>query len=942
MNNRRWAILPVVWLISGFALQANAEAERRQIEEVIVTAEKVEATVSDTSLSITAIGSEMLEDMGIQSANEFINYIPATTRDTFDIRIRGVGRNFRALGGDPGVATYYNGVYSEDALVALTENALFDIERIEVLRGPQGTLYGRNAIGGAINYVLKKPSAEPYAMVRGQFGSKNAREYYGVLSGPITDELGIRVVASKRQSDPRLKSVVGGTGADSTDDSNTAISFNWKPIETLNIDARFNDRNSARDIGANVLIDEGWGSFRGSRMTDVYAQGLRLVDASTPGAELFTNPYTGETAYGAVNRPGVDLAPSAPNPAFGSIDYLNSPGDLDSVKHELLNSGYHFEGFDQRGTQITVNWDASDSLAVKYIFGHSDFSYDWDFDYDNSNSDVLDQGSDGFEAIYSYSHELQFLWDVNENLFVTAGAYYFKSSRNQELTLHSRASQGRIQNAASYGQLAGFFPALGIITEDPTVGGPLTMQSAPLNRLLLGTWQGDTFGDNNSYKHDNTNKTEQTAVFAQGVYQLNDEWAITLGVRWAEDEKSVSEIRGGLYEANEVWWGLFDAPFFQIAPGVTAGQFLRSPALTGIPALGIPAAAFAGFTDLAWTNFYMGNGLPTGNPLQPLAPVCPLDAIECANPLQLAGIPLAFATYAEDENSWDDVNFRVNLDWTPTDETLIYGYVTTGYRSGGYGLGILDARAGGPGGTPISILSYDEETVTAYELGYKGTLFDGTLQLFSAIYTYQYENYQDQIDQYDPIQGQSVDIPVNTGDTSNSGFEIEGTWLATDSLTINGNYSYTKTEYKDDVFLLEDENALAPEPLFGGTAFNVNGNALKGIPEHKFTAWANYEWILPDDSTLALLGAYSYIGEYNTDSIERNYDKVPERHRVDLSLNWRSADSKSRIRLFVDNLTDETNFRLLSQANHDSNYRLTGALLGERTVGVDLIREFGN
>ena len=79
-------------------------------------------------LSEACIGSEMLEDMGIQSANEFVNYIPATTRDDYDIRIRGVGRNFRALGGDPGVATYYNGVYSEDSLIALTENALFDVE----------------------------------------------------------------------------------------------------------------------------------------------------------------------------------------------------------------------------------------------------------------------------------------------------------------------------------------------------------------------------------------------------------------------------------------------------------------------------------------------------------------------------------------------------------------------------------------------------------------------------------------------------------------------------------------------------------------------------------------------------------------------------------------------------------------------------------------------
>ena len=96
-------------LLAPFAL-AEDDDDKRQIEEVIVTAERVESTVSDTSISITAVTSEMLEDLGIQSADEFVNFIPATTRDTYDIRIRGVGRNFRALGGDPGVATYYNDV----------------------------------------------------------------------------------------------------------------------------------------------------------------------------------------------------------------------------------------------------------------------------------------------------------------------------------------------------------------------------------------------------------------------------------------------------------------------------------------------------------------------------------------------------------------------------------------------------------------------------------------------------------------------------------------------------------------------------------------------------------------------------------------------------------------------------------------------------------------
>ncbi|MCH2333343.1 MAG: hypothetical protein MK311_01125, partial [Pseudomonadales bacterium] len=80
-----------------------------RIEEVLVYGQRVESTVSDTSIAITAMDQDFLEDMGVQGPNEMINFIPATTRTSWDIKIRGVGRNFRGLGGDPGVGTYYNG-----------------------------------------------------------------------------------------------------------------------------------------------------------------------------------------------------------------------------------------------------------------------------------------------------------------------------------------------------------------------------------------------------------------------------------------------------------------------------------------------------------------------------------------------------------------------------------------------------------------------------------------------------------------------------------------------------------------------------------------------------------------------------------------------------------------------------------------------------------------
>ena len=146
------------------------EKERGGIEEITVTAEKRTSTVSDTSMSITAFDASLIEDLGMKGANDLMDKLPATTRDAYDVRIRGVGRNFRALGGDPGVATYYNGIYSPDFGIAAGESYLYDVERIEVLSGPQGTLYGRNSIGGAINYITKKPTFEAEGEVRAILG----------------------------------------------------------------------------------------------------------------------------------------------------------------------------------------------------------------------------------------------------------------------------------------------------------------------------------------------------------------------------------------------------------------------------------------------------------------------------------------------------------------------------------------------------------------------------------------------------------------------------------------------------------------------------------------------------------------------------------------------------------------------------------------------------
>ena len=193
MNNRFFTFsLSLLLLIPTTLFSEDEDRDRGGIEEITVTAEKRTSTVSDTSMSITAFDASLLEDLGMQGPDDLMDQLPATTRDAFDVRIRGVGRNFRALGGDPGVATYYNGVYSPDFGIASSENYLYDVERVEVLRGPQGTLYGRNSIGGAINYITNKPTFEPEGEVRTVLGDYGLEQYFLMSSAPITDDIAYR------------------------------------------------------------------------------------------------------------------------------------------------------------------------------------------------------------------------------------------------------------------------------------------------------------------------------------------------------------------------------------------------------------------------------------------------------------------------------------------------------------------------------------------------------------------------------------------------------------------------------------------------------------------------------------------------------------------------------------------------------------------------------
>jgi len=181
--------------VAGALALASLQAARAQetgaaLEEIIVTAEKRESSVQNIPISIAAFSGEELAKSGIDGTAALANYTPGLTVQKEVIGkvvIRGVGTENYTVGSDPGVAIHKDGVYIARSSVAIFD--FFDTSRVEVLRGPQGTLYGRNATGGVINIISNEPTSEFEGYAKIEAGNYSKFRFEAAASGPIAGDL---------------------------------------------------------------------------------------------------------------------------------------------------------------------------------------------------------------------------------------------------------------------------------------------------------------------------------------------------------------------------------------------------------------------------------------------------------------------------------------------------------------------------------------------------------------------------------------------------------------------------------------------------------------------------------------------------------------------------------------------------------------------------------
>lgn len=213
--------------------QEAAPASGAALEEVIVTAERRQQNLQAVPLSVTALGDEAIVAMRIQEASDIGRYTPGVNIGTSaqarssTTRIRGIGGAGDGWPGtDSPVGIFVDGVYygrSADLTVDL-----FDLERIEVLRGPQGTLYGKNVSAGAINIISRKPSETLEGRVEATAGSYDRREFRGYISGPLSESISAKLSYSNSQRDGYTKNVFTGQEMDDLNRSSVRGQVRWE------------------------------------------------------------------------------------------------------------------------------------------------------------------------------------------------------------------------------------------------------------------------------------------------------------------------------------------------------------------------------------------------------------------------------------------------------------------------------------------------------------------------------------------------------------------------------------------------------------------------------------------------------------------------------------------------------------------------------------------
>lgn len=360
----------------GAAEKAAAQSSEPAATEntVVVTATRREQALQDTPIAITAVGEEQMQQQNVVSTADLQRVAPTlmiqnSNSETLGstIRIRGVGTTGNNSGLEGAVGVFIDGVYRQRAGLAM--NNLFDVQRIEVLRGPQGTLFGKNTSAGAISVMPNTPLLGAFdASVKVGVGNFNNREVTGMINAPIGETVAARISGTWQQRDGYIEDVRTGRDSFNKDRQLVRGMLMWEPNDNL--------------------------SWRGT------------VDYAKKDEDCCQSTYS---VVGGATLLQNTLVPGAVVPTRGSYKSINSP-----------NRPF-VESTEEYGFSSHLTYDFGNDITFKNIIAHRNFESSNDVDADFGAADILYQDLANEQELTSVEATLNGAWGPLDWLI---GAYY--------------------------------------------------------------------------------------------------------------------------------------------------------------------------------------------------------------------------------------------------------------------------------------------------------------------------------------------------------------------------------------------------------------------------------------------------------------------------------------------------------------------------------------
>jgi len=816
------ASLPLAVTVTAQDREEDATAGR-VLEEVTVTAQKREESLQDVPIAIQAFTGDDMEVKGINQVAQVAEYSSNVYMDptvpfgagnnVLAAYIRGIGQQDFAFNLEPGVGVYVDGVYLARTIGANLD--LLDVERLEVLKGPQGTLFGRNTIGGAINVVTRRPGNEFNYQAEVTVGSFDRADVRGFVEGPlIEDTLYAQLAFSAKNRDgyqrripfPGIESDGGNdhvtqfvhTRYDTSstqggeNQQNVRGKLLWEASEDLEIMVVGSWSHTDEPSVANSMLKYYDNPENLTHLGDLCAVLALEVTMGIPIPPCFQNrgikvdPDTPSVGAPFVQQPVIGEVNIDDNPYNDRTPYGNCLGCYGSPF--ILNdpdvtyaTGISFNKLDIFDAYTHIDYDFANDWHFKYIGSYRDLDWEAGVDADASPLNHLEVSFSTFQE--QWSHEFQFTGEALDGRWDwVVGAYFFHEEG--ELTDYVTFPHGFLQI------------------------------------------YGENFFD-----------TDAWALFTHNNIALTERWGLTIGLRYTDEDR---DFEGRQRDLNMIAVNKFLPP--------------------GTGCLG-----------------------PAG---------CSLDSWPDQNDFT------RYYPLGVNNKTFDDTSVRLGLEFRATDNSMIYGSFSQGFKGGGWTTRLSTPHLSiEPNEIQNLSLDFDEESADTWELGLKSELLDNHLRLNAAAFFTEYDSIQ--------ITKQDGPSPVfdTAGDGEIRGVEVDALWVVTDNFTLQGSVGYLDAEYTridEGVFitLLEDVAAEPRTPLDSSYSW-VN------VPDWDLFASANYVIPLNSGADVRLVGEWSHTSEMANDT-----SNTPELNQGDVdffnaSVTYIAPEGNWEVSLGGRNLSDE-------------------------------------